>query len=275
MSDLLSQIKAASDFLRPFLKTVPKAGIILGSGLGNLASEIEDRQEIPYGQIPHFPPSTVEGHSGTLILGTLGGQYVIAMAGRYHYYEGYTMQQVTFPVRVMRALGVETLVISNAAGGMNPAFSVGDLMIITDHINLQPEHPLHGKNIPELGPRFPDMSEAYSQQLVKTAQAIADRHHIFVHTGVYVGVQGPTFETRAEYRYMHIIGGDAVGMSTVPEVIVAVHGGMKVFAMSVITDVGIVPEGQENKVSHEEVLAAAKAAEPKLTTIIRELIQQI
>ena len=275
MSDLLSQIKAASDFLRPFLKTVPKAGIILGSGLGNLASEIEDRQEIPYGQIPHFPPSTVEGHSGTLILGTLGGQYVIAMAGRYHYYEGYTMQQVTFPVRVMKALGVEALVISNAAGGMNPAFSVGDLMIITDHINLQPEHPLHGKNIQELGPRFPDMSEAYSQQLVKTAQAIADRHHIFVHTGVYVGVQGPTFETRAEYRYMHIIGGDAVGMSTVPEVIVAVHGGMKVFAMSVITDVGIVPEGQENKVSHEEVLAAAKAAEPKLTTIIRELIQQI
>lgn len=201
------------------------------------------------------------------------GKPVVAMAGRFHFYEGFSMQQVTFPVRVMKALGIHTLFISNAAGGMNPSFQVGDLMIIRDHINLQPEHPLRGKNEDSLGPRFPDMSEPYAKTLIDAAGKIAAANNISLHSGVYVGVQGPTFETRAEYKYMHIIGGDAVGMSTVPEVIVAAHAGLKVFAMSVITDIGIREE--ENVITHEEVLAAAKAAEPKLTLIFSELIRQL
>lgn len=273
MSDLLQQIAAAADYIKKSWSGTPEVGIILGSGLGNLAGDITDSTEIPYENIPHFPSSSVEGHKGRLILGKMNGRPVIAMAGRFHYYEGLSMQQVTFPVRVMKALGVHTLLISNAAGGMNKAFNVGDLMIIRDHINLQPEHPLRGPNNNTLGPRFPDMSEPYSKALITKAKEIAQANSIPVHTGVYVGVQGPTFETRAEYMYMHIIGGDAVGMSTVPEVIVAAHSGLKVFAMSVITDIGIREE--ENVITHEEVLEAANAAEPKLTLIFRELIRVI
>lgn len=270
---MLAQINEAAAYIRGFSDIVPQAGIILGSGLGNLASVIQDAVEIPYGDIPHFPPSTVEGHHGKLILGHLNGRPVVAMAGRFHYYEGLSMQQVTFPVRVMKALGVHTLLISNAAGGMNPAFEVGDLMIIRDHINLQPEHPLRGRNDDALGPRFPDMSEPYARSLIIKAKDIAAGKGIHLHTGVYVGVQGPSFETRAEYKFMHLIGGDAVGMSTVPEVIVAAHSGLRVFAMSVITDLGIREE--DNVITHEEVLLAAKAAEPYLTYIFSELVQQL
>lgn len=270
MTDLLQQIAAAADHIKKMWSETPQVGIILGSGLGNLADEITESIEIPYGEIPHFPVSSVEGHRGRLILGRMNGRPVVAMAGRFHYYEGYSMQQVTFPVRVMKALGVRTLLISNAAGGMNTQFKVGDLMIIRDHINLQPEHPLRGANIAELGPRFPDMSEPYSKALIAKGKEIAAANNIPVHTGVYVGVQGPTFETRAEYKFMHVIGGDAVGMSTVPEVIVGIHSGLQIFAMSVITDLGIREE--ENVITHEEVLEAANAAEPKLTLIFRELI---
>jgi purine-nucleoside phosphorylase len=273
MIGLQQQIQESADYIRQFAVQAPETGIILGSGLGNLINDISDRKEIPYGDIPHFPVSTVEGHHGKLILGTIMGRPVVVMAGRFHYYEGFSMQQVTFPVRVMKALGVGTLLVSNAAGGMNAAFAVGDLMIITDHINLQPEHPLRGPNNNALGPRFPDMSEPYAKSLVAKTRTIAAANNIPVHTGVYVGVQGPTFETRAEYKFMHIIGGDAVGMSTVPEVIVATHAGLQVFAMSVITDLGIREE--ENTITHEEVLEAAKAAEPKLTLIFRELIAQL
>lgn len=273
MSELLDKIAAASAFIRERWQDTPVAGIILGSGLGNLVGEITDKVEIPYNEIPHFPVSTVEGHHGKLILGYMQGKPVVAMAGRFHYYEGFSMLQVTFPIRVMKDLGIQTLLVSNAAGGMNAAFKVGDLMIIRDHINLQPEHPLRGRNEDTLGPRFPDMSEPYAKSLIAKAQKIAADNNILVHNGVYVGVQGPTFETRAEYKFMHIIGGDAVGMSTVPEVIVAVHAGLQVFAMSVITDIGIREE--ENVITHDEVLQAAKAAEPLLTTIFRELIQQL
>ncbi|CAL1516871.1 purine-nucleoside phosphorylase [Chitinophaga sp. MM2321] len=273
MSELTDQIRVAGDYIRKHWQGSPVAGIILGSGLGNLAAEITEKIEISYSDIPHFPESTVEGHSGKLILGNMQGKPVVAMAGRFHFYEGFSMQQVTFPVRVMKELGIHTLFISNAAGGMNASFQVGDLMVIKDHINLQPEHPLRGRNEDSLGPRFPDMSEPYSKTLLDAAFKIAATNNISLHTGVYVGVQGPTFETRAEYKYMHLIGGDAVGMSTVPEVIVAAHAGLKVFAMSVITDIGIREE--ENVITHEEVLEAAKAAEPKLTLIFSELIRQL
>lgn len=253
------------------MHTRPETAIILGTGLGSLADEIMDKYEIPYEQIPYFPVSTVEGHKGKLIFGKLGQKDIMAMQGRFHYYEGYTMQQVTFPVRVMRELGIKTLFVSNAAGGMHPDFEIGDLMIITDHINFFPEHPLHGKNI-SYGPRFPDMSEAYDRELIRRADAIAAEKGIKVQHGVYVGVQGPTFETPAEYRMYRILGGDAVGMSTVPEVIVANHCGIRVFGISVITDLGV--EGKIVEVSHEEVQKAADAAQPKMTEIMRELINQ-
>ncbi|GAA4313328.1 purine-nucleoside phosphorylase [Compostibacter hankyongensis] len=252
---------------------IPSAAIILGSGLGELIKEMDISHRIPYADIPHFPRATVKGHRGELLLGALGGKTVVVMAGRFHFYEGYSMREVTFPVRVMKALGAATLLISNAAGGMNPAFTVGSLMIVTDHINLQPEHPLRGENDERLGPRFPDLSEPYAKALVLKAQNIARKREISVHTGIYVGVPGPSFETRAEYRYLHAIGADAVGMSTVPEVIVAVHAGMQVFAMSVITDLGI--READNKISHEEVLAAAGEAAPRLTLIFRELVEQL
>ena len=243
----------------------------MGTGLGQLASEITDTYEFEYHDIPNFPVSTVEGHSGKLIFGKLGGVDIMAMQGRFHFYEGYSMKEVTFPVRVMYELGIKTLFVSNASGGMNPAFKIGDLMIITDHINFFPEHPLRGKNFPT-GPRFPDMHEPYDLSLVALADQIAAEKGITVQHGVYVGVQGPTFETPAEYRMYHLLGGDAVGMSTVPEVIVAHHCGIRTFGISVITDLGGFDEPVE--VNHEEVQLAANAAQPLMTEIMREMIKR-
>ena len=268
---MLKKIKETASYLRNRIQILPKVGIVLGTGLGELATQITDRQEIPYQEIPNFPVSTVEGHSGKLIIGKLGGVLVLAMQGRFHYYEGYSMKEVTFPVRVMKELGVETLLLSNAAGGMNPEFEIGELMIIRDHINLFPEHPLRGRNYDELGVRFPDMSQPYDATLREKAKAIAARHGIRVKEGVYVGTQGPSFETPAEYKFFSVIGGDAVGMSTVPEAIVAVHAGIKVFAMSIITDLGI--PGKIVEVSHEEVQRIANKVQPYMTQIMTELIQ--
>ena len=267
---MLTKIKETAQFIRERVNELPKTAIILGTGLGTLVDHIDDKQYIPYSEIPNFPVSTVEGHSGNLIFGTLGGKRVMAMQGRFHYYEGYDMKAVTFPVRVMKELGVETLFVSNAAGGMNKEFVVGDVMIITDQINLFPENPLRGKNYNELGPRFPAMTEPYDHQLIALADKIAEENNIRVMHGVYVGTTGPTFETPAEYEYFRIIGGDAVGMSTVPEVIVARHGDMKVFGMSVITDLG----GKDitEVPSHEEVQRAAEHAQPKMLTIFKEMI---
>jgi purine-nucleoside phosphorylase len=273
MNELSAKIEETVRFISGKIKKLPVIGVVLGSGLGSFTRDIKIEKEITYHEIPHFPQATVDGHSGKLIFGELGGKQVVAMAGRFHYYEGYSMQEVTFPIRVMRRLGVTTLLISNAAGGLNPQFKVGDLMVISDHINLQPDHPLRGKNDDQLGPRFPDMSEPYSRILIAKAQHIAAEKNILLRKGVYVGVQGPTFETRAEYKYLHRIGGDAVGMSTVPETIVAVHAGMKVFAMSVITDIGI--RDEDNIISHEEVLMAARASEPTLSLIFNRLIAAI
>lgn len=269
---MIEQINRTAEYIKSRISDIPQIAIILGTGLGALVDHIEDKQFIPYTDIPNFPVSTVEGHSGNLIFGNLGSKRVMAMQGRFHYYEGYDMKQVTFPIRVMKALGIQTLFVSNAAGGMNPTFKIGDIMLITDHINLFPEHPLRGKNYNELGDRFPDMSEAYSRELIKTAQDIAEEKNIRIVQGVYVGTQGPTFETPAEYRYFHRIGGDAVGMSTVPEVIVARHSGMSVFAVSVITDLGV--EGIVEKVSHEEVQKAAQQAQPRMMEIMRELVNR-
>lgn len=268
---MLKKIKETASYLRNRIQILPKVGIVLGTGLGELATQITNRQEIPYQEIPNFPVSTVEGHSGKLIIGKLGGVLVLAMQGRFHYYEGYSMKEVTFPVRVMKELGVETLLLSNAAGGMNPEFEIGELMIIRDHINLFPEHPLRGRNYDELGVRFPDMSQPYDATLREKAKAIAARHGIRVKEGVYVGTQGPSFETPAEYKFFSVIGGDAVGMSTVPEVIVAVHAGIKVFAMSIITDLGV--PGKIVEVSHEEVQRIANKVQPYMTQIMTELIQ--
>ena len=236
-----------------------------------LVNEITDKYEIEYKDIPNFPLSTVEGHSGKLIFGKLGKKEVMAMQGRFHFYEGYSMKEVTFPIRVMRELGIKTLFVSNAAGGMNPDFIIGDLMIINDHINFFPEHPLRGKNIP-YGDRFPDMSKAYDKELIGMAKVIAEEKGIRIVEGVYLGTQGPTFETPAEYRMFHRMGADAVGMSTVPEVIVARHCGIKVFGISVITDLGV--EGIVVECSHEEVQRAADEAQPKMTTIFREIINR-
>ena len=236
---MLKTIKQTADYLKSKIGEIPNTAIILGSGLGALVDEIEDRTEIPYPEIPNFPLSTVEGHSGKLIIGTLGGKKVLAMQGRFHYYEGYNMKEVTFPIRVFQALGIEYLFVSNAAGGMNSSFDVGDIMLIEDHINLFPEHPLVGKNHEELGTRFPDMSEAYNKELRDLAMEVAKKNNIKLQHGVYVGLTGPTYETPAEYNYLRIIGGDAVGMSTVPEVIVANHAKMKVLAFSIITDLGV------------------------------------
>lgn len=271
---MLQTIKETAQFIRAKVSDIPKTAIILGTGLGELVSHIEITEEIPYSEIPNFPVSTVEGHSGKLIFGKLGNKRVMAMQGRFHFYEGYDMKQVTFPVRVMKELGISTLFVSNAAGGMNPDFKIGDIMIINDHINLFPENPLRGKNYNELGPRFPEMSEPYSQRLIADALKVADEAGIKVHQGVYVGTQGPTFETPAEYRYFRRIGGDAVGMSTVPEVIVARHAGIEVFAISVITDLGGLEGVEPEKVSHEEVQLAAAAAQPKMTAIMTGLINE-
>ena len=268
---MLERIQETAEFLRSKMHTNPETAIILGTGLGSLVGEITEKYEISYQDIPHFPVSTVEGHSGKLIFGKLGNKDIMAMQGRFHFYEGYSMKEVTFPIRVMKELGIRTLFVSNAAGGMNPNFEIGDLMIITDHINFFPEHPLRGKNIP-YGPRFPDMSEAYNKNLIQKADKIAEEKGIKVQHGIYLGTQGPTFETPAEYKMFHILGADAVGMSTVPEVIVANHCGIKVFGVSVITDLGV--EGKIVEVTHEEVQKAADEAQPRMTTIIRELINR-
>ena len=269
---MIEKIKQTADYIRSKAGNVPETAIILGTGLGALVDHITEKKYIPYTEIPNFPVSTVEGHSGNLIFGRLGNRQVIAMQVRFHYYDGYDMKEVTFPVRVMKQLGVKTLFVSNAAGGMNKEFRVGDIMIITDHINLFPENPLRGKNYEELGPRFPAMTEAYDKRLVAAAEEIAAKKGIRVMKGVYVGTQGPTFETPAEYEYFRIIGGDAVGMSTVPEVIVANHAGMKVFGVSVITDLG--GKDVTDVPTHEEVQKAAEAAQPYMMEIMRELIER-
>lgn len=269
---MLETIKQTAEYLNQRTGLTPQIGIILGSGLGGLVDDIEILHKIPYTEIPNFPVSTVEGHSGNLIYGNLGGKLVLAMQGRFHFYEGYAMQQVVFPVRVMKFLGIETLIVSNAAGGMNPNFAIGDLMLINDHLNQQP-NPLIGPNIKELGPRFPDMSEPYDLSLIKKAEAVAASIGIPVQKGVYLSVTGPTFETPAEYRWFWRIGADAVGMSTVPEVIVARHMGIRCFAVSVITDLGV--EGHVEKVSHEEVLKAANIASGKLTKLIGAFVAEL
>jgi purine-nucleoside phosphorylase len=270
---MLQHLKETVSWLRPQIPAETKIGIILGTGLGDLANSITNKTEIPYEIIPHFPVSTVAGHSGKLIVGKLGGKTILAMQGRFHFYEGYNMKEVTYPVRVMQLLGFKYLFVSNAAGGMNSSFQIGDIMLIDDHINLFPEHPLRGKNWEELGVRFPDMSEAYDKNLKKLAFDIANKNNIKLQTGTYVGTQGPTFETPAEYHYFKIIGGDAVGMSTVPEVIVARHGGLKVLAFSIITDLGVL--GKIVEVTHEEVQEAAKIAQPKMAFIMEEVIKQL
>ncbi|GAA4468837.1 purine-nucleoside phosphorylase [Nemorincola caseinilytica] len=270
---LYERIQQTAEFIKARITNEPRVGIILGSGLGDLTEIIEKEHTIEYSEIPHFPTSTVQGHSGKMVFGRLGTQNVVLMSGRFHYYEGYDMQTITFPVRVMKALGVDTMIVSNAAGGMNKDFGIGDLMILTDHINTFPEHPLRGHNDERLGTRFPDMSQAYDRELIDLAIQVAAEKGIPVKQGVYVGLQGPTFETPAEYRWLHIIGGDAVGMSTVPEVIVARHGGMRVFAMSVITDIGI--SDVPITITHEEVLEAAHAAAPKMAAIVTGLIQRL
>jgi purine-nucleoside phosphorylase len=271
---MLEQIEFTTKSIREKTNNFkPEVGIILGTGLGGLVKEITVEHVLPYESIPNFPVSTVEGHSGKLIFGNLGGKNVVAMQGRFHFYEGYTMHQVTFPVRVMKALGVKTICVSNAAGGMNPDFEVGELMIINDHINLFPTNPLIGKNINELGPRFPDMSETYNKKLVALALDIAKEKNIKISTGVYAGLTGPCFETPAEYRWLWRMGADVVGMSTVPEVIVAKHAGLNVFGMSIVTDLGV--EGKVFNVTHEEVQQVANQQEPKMTLIMKELVARL
>ena len=273
MSPLMQQLEATAGFIKSKINAKANTAIILGSGLGNLSSVIETEFSIPYSEIPNFPVSTVEGHKGRLILGTLNGKKVWVMEGRFHFYEGYTAEQVVFPIRVLKLLGVENLLLSNAAGGVNKDYQVGDLMIIKDHISFFTMNPLLGKNETALGTRFPDMSEPYDNAFIDKAKRIAAEHQIKVHEGVYIGVTGPTFETRAEYQLIKIAGGDVVGMSTVQENIAAVHCGMKVFAMSVVTDLGI--REDNNVITHEEVLAAANAAEPLLTLIFSALVKEV
>lgn len=270
---LLEQMKEAADFISANTNVKPTVGIILGTGLGGLVKEIEIINEIPYEKIPHFPVSTVESHSGKLIFGNLGGKQVVAMQGRFHFYEGYNMQQVTFPVRVMKLLGIQQLFVSNASGGVNPDFVVGEIMILDDHINLFPAHPLIGKNIDELGPRFPDMSEPYDHKMIALAKDIAAKNDIKVSVGTYAALTGPTLETPAEYGYVRAIGADAVGMSTIPEVIVARHMEIPCFAISIITDLGV--PGKIQKVSLQDVIDVASRQEPKMTLIMRELISSI
>lgn len=271
--DVYEKILEASGYLKKYNTKSPRTGVILGSGLGNFVNEIVVDHEVSYNEIPHFPVSTVEGHKGKLIFGSIDGTPIIAMAGRFHFYEGYSPDDVVFPIRVMKWLGIRTLLISNAAGGVNTSFGIGDLMIINDLISFATVNPLIGKNDDRLGPRFPDMSEPFKKHLIASAKEIASRLRIDVKEGVYFGVTGPTFETRAEYKMIHLLGGDAVGMSTVQEVIAANHIGMEVFAMSVITDIGIREE--ENTITHKEVLEAAHNAEPKFSAIFRELIRTL
>jgi purine-nucleoside phosphorylase len=267
------QIKETVDSIRKSTKASPAIGIILGTGLGALADEIRKETTITYDKIPHFPLSTVESHAGRLLFGKLGGKDVVAMQGRFHYYEGYTMQQVTYPVRVMKELGVKTLIVSNACGGLNPQFNLGELVLITDHINMQGTNPLIGKNDDTLGPRFPDMFNCYDKDLRNLAEAVAIDEKVPLQKGVYVAVSGPTFETAAEYRVFRGMGADMVGMSTVPEVIVARHQGTKVLGFSLVTDMGL-PDAME-PCSHERVMAAAAKAEPKLTKLVKKIVERM
>ena len=270
---MLEKIKATSTYIQKATGFKAEIGIILGTGLGGLVDEIEIISTLKYGDIPNFPVSTVEGHKGQLIFGKLGGKNILAMQGRFHFYEGYDMKEVTFPVRVMNDLGIKTLFVSNASGGLNPLFKVGDIMMITDHINMFGNNPLMGPNLAALGVRFPDMSQAYDRHLCNLARKIALKNQIDLKEGVYIGVAGPTFETPAEYKMFRVLGGDAIGMSTVPEVIVARHMGMEVFGISIITDSGV--PGEIKEISHEEVQQVAMKAEPKMSLIIRELIASI
>src|ERR1051325_6861786 len=271
MTDYLKKIEQSREYIHLETKYNPQYGIILGTGLGGLAAEIKKEYELNYEDIPNFPVSTVESHHGKLLFGELSGKRVMAMQGRFHYYEGYSMKELTFPVRVMKALGIDTLFISNAAGGTSDKIKTGDLMILRDHLNLLPEHPLRGRNYDTLGPRFPDMLHSYDKKLIEQALQVASKHGITCHTGVYAALTGPCLETPAEYNYMHVIGADAVGMSTVPEVIVARHMGMRVFAISAITDVGY-PLEAIRETTLADILRVAKIAETKMTTIIKELI---
>ncbi len=267
---MLQRIHRAADFLRDRTGLTPEAGIILGTGLSGLGREIEVEHIVPYGEIPDHPVSTVKGHPGRYLFGRLGGKPVVAMQGRFHFYEGYAMEDLVLPVRAMKLLGIRRLFVSNACGGVDPSMGIGDLMILDDHINLFPSNPLIGPNIDELGPRFPDMSEPYDRSMIEKAKAIATGHGIAVRTGTYAGVAGPCLETPAEYRYVRTIGAHAVGMSTVPEVIAARHMGLPCFAMSVITDLGV--DGRIAVTTHEMVQRVAEAAEPRLTLIMKELI---
>lgn len=270
---MLEQFNESIAFIQSKTNVKPSIGIILGTGLGGLVKEIEVVDEISYAEIPHFPVSTVESHSGKLIFGKLGGKDVVAMQGRFHYYEGYDFKQVTYPVRIMKLLGIDRLLVSNASGGVNPDFIVGEIMILNDHINFFPGNPLIGKNIDELGPRFPDMSEPYDPAMIQLAKDIAKENDIRIAEGTYLGLTGPTLETPAEYKFVRVIGADAVGMSTVPEVIVARHMEIPVFAISIITDLGV--PGKIKKVSLEEVIEVASKQEPKMTLILKELISRI
>ena len=267
-----NELRETAAYLQSRIIDQTKTGIVLGTGLGGLVNKIEIEASIPYEQIPHFPVSTVQGHQGRLIVGRIGEVPVLAMQGRFHYYEGYTMEQVTFPARVMKLLGIERLFVSNASGGLNPGFKVGDVMVITDHINMFGTNPLIGPNVDEFGPRFPDMSQTYSQRLIARALEIGKEENLDLRTGVYVGTTGPTFETPAEYKMFRTLGGDAVGMSTVPEVIVAHHAGIEVFGISIITDSGV--PGEIVEVSHEEVQRVAAAAEPRMTRVIERLVAE-
>jgi purine-nucleoside phosphorylase len=265
VQETVSYIKNKTNF-------TPEYGVILGSGLGSFTDDIDIKFTLPYSEIPNFPVSTVEGHKGALVFGTIGDKKVVAMQGRFHYYEGYSMQEVTFPVRVMKYLGVTKLIVSNASGGVNPNYKVGSIAVITDHINMMPEHPLRGKNDPRFGPRFVNMSEPYSMKMIAQVKAIAQQAGIALFDGVYLGLQGPTFETLHEYKMVKTVGADCVGMSTVPEVIVARHMELETFGISVITDIG--SEEHLESITHEEVLKAANAAEPHVRHLIKELILQ-
>ena len=265
------QVQETVNYIKAKTGFEPEYGVILGSGLGSFTDDIQIEFTLPYTEIPNFPVSTVQGHKGALVFGTIGSKKVMAMQGRFHFYEGYDMKQVTFPVRVMKYLGVTKLVVSNASGGVNPSYEVGSIVLIKDHINMMPEHPLRGKNDERFGPRFVNMSEPYSRNMIGKAKEIAAQNSIEVHDGVYLGLQGPTFETLAEYRMVKILGADCVGMSTVPEVIVARHMELEVFGLSVITDMG--DEDNIEEVNHAEVLKAAQKAEPSVRLLIKELIK--
>lgn len=264
------QVQETVSYIKERIYFAPEYGVILGSGLGSFTDEMKVEFTLPYNEIPNFPVSTVQGHKGALVFGTIGDKKVVAMQGRFHFYEGYSMKEVTFPVRVMKFLGVEKLIVSNASGGVNPNYKVGSIVMITDHINMTPEHPLRGKNDERFGPRFVNMGEPYSRMMIAKAQALAQELNIEVHEGIYLGLQGPTFETLAEYKMVKILGADCVGMSTVPEVIVARHMDLETFGISVITDMG--NKESIGTISHDEVLEAAKKAEPKVRRLIKELI---